>query len=1035
MKKLFLFLFLFSVIYPAYSQRNKKRKTDEPLVVDTSLYNSMYWRSIGPFRGGRSAAVTGVPGEPNLFYFGGTGGGVWRTQDGGRTWENISDPYFGGSIGSVSVADSDHNVIYVGGGEVTVRGNVSYGSGMWKTTDAGRSWKSVGLKNSRHIPRIQIHPKNPDLVYAAVLGDLFKSSEERGVYRSSDGGETWEKIHFVNADAGAVDLCMDPTNPRILYASFWRVRRSPWSLSSGGEGSSLWKSTDGGETWTELTKNEGMPTDTIGIIGVSVSAAQPDRVYAIVESQTGGVFRSDNAGKTWRKVNESRSLRQRAWYYSSIHAHPKDPDQVYVMNVAYHHSKDGGRSFARRRAPHGDHHKLWIAPDDPKRMIIGDDGGAQITYDGGKTWSTYHNQPTAQFYRINVDNSFPYRIYVAQQDNSTLRIPHRTNGGRISERDWEPTAGGESGHIAIDPRNNDIVYGGSYHGYLTRKDHGRKTNRLINVWPEDNMGHGAEDAKYRFQWNFPIFISPHDPEKLYVASNHLHLSTNEGQSWETISPDLTTNDKDKQRSSGGPITQDNTSVEYYCTIFAAAESPLQEGVIWTGSDDGRVHVTTDGGQNWNDITPPDLPEWTQVNSLDPDPFNAGGCYLACTGYRLGDYKPYIFYTSDYGASWKKLVKGIDPGHFTRVVRADPARKGLLYAGTEEGMYVSFDNGANWQGFQLNLPIVPITDLIVKDNNLVAATQGRSIWLIDDLTPVRNQQEVGEKASHLYAPAPTYRMGGGGSGKASRTAGANRQNGVFFHYYLKEEPGKKDTVALHIMSEEGDTIRTYSNLDKKNNLKPKAGSNLFVWNMRYPDAERFDGLILWSYSLRGPKAIPGKYKATLQVGNATETKEFVILPDPRSESTQAEMQVQLDFVQDVSEKISELHKTVKDIRKLRGQMKGLKGQVPKDSLHQPLLDQLQEMDSVMTSVEEAIYQTKNRSAQDPLNFPVRLNDKLANLMGLNVGGDFPPTAQSIQVKEMLFELADTELEKWNRLKSEQLPEINRLIHELEIDILK
>ncbi|MBP6826194.1 MAG: glycosyl hydrolase, partial [Saprospiraceae bacterium] len=595
-----LFVWVLCLALPAFSQKNA------PLSVSgfpESLYNAAEWRCVGPFRGGRSAAVTGVAGKPNLFYFGGTGGGVWRTGDGGRTWDNISDGFFGGSVGAIEVAPSDPNVIYAGGGEVTVRGNVSYGSGIWKSDDAGKTWKSMGLKNSRHIPRIRVHPDNPDLVYAAVLGDLFKSSPDRGIYRSGDGGKNWERVLFVNEDAGAVDLCMDPGNPRILYASTWRIRRTPYSLSSGGQGSGLWKSTDSGDTWTELTRNEGLPQkDTIGIIGVAVSYTNPQRVWALVEAENGGVFRSDDGGKKWTKLNDDRNLRQRAWYYTRIYADTKDEDKVYVVNVAYHVSKDGGRTFLSKYAPHGDHHDLWVAPDDPRRLIIGDDGGAQISYDAGETWSTYHNQPTAQFYRLTTDNAFPYRIYAAQQDNSTVRIVHRSDGSSIGERDWEPTAGGESAHIAVDPLNNDIVYGGEYHGLLTRVDHRRKSSRSINVWPEDNMGHGAEDAKYRFQWNYPVFFSPNDPKKLYACSNYLHVSTDEGQSWQTISPDLTTNDKSRQKSSGGPITQDNTGVEYYCTVFAACESPYESGLIWTGSDDGLVNVTRDGGKNWSNVT-------------------------------------------------------------------------------------------------------------------------------------------------------------------------------------------------------------------------------------------------------------------------------------------------------------------------------------------------------------------------------------------------------------------------------------------------
>ncbi len=1060
MKKNLLLIWLLTAWISLFSQKTQPqqaaRQNAEPgATVDSLLLSSMTWRNIGPFRGGRSAAVTGVAGKPNLFYFGGTGGGVWRTQDGGRTWENISDNFFGGSIGAIEVAPSDNNVIYVGGGECTVRGNVSAGTGMWKSEDAGRTWKHIGLKNSRHIPRLRVHPSNPDIVYAAVLGDLFKSSDERGIYRSKDGGKSWQRIHFISKDVGAVDLAMDPSNPRILYASFWRVRRSPHDMSSGGAGSSIWKSADSGDTWTELTRNEGLPKDTIGIVGLAVSAINPDRVFAIIESQTGGVFRSDDGGKKWAKVNEDRALRQRAWYYSRIYTDTKDADVLYVVNVAYHKSKDGGKIFQAKYAPHGDHHDLWVSPEDPNRMIIGDDGGAQITYDGGETWTTYYNQPTAQFYRVATDNAFPFNIYAAQQDNSSVKIAHRTDGSSISERDWEPTAGGECATIAVDPANNDIVYGGEYHGLLTRVDHKNRTQRAINVWPEDNMGHGAEDAKYRFQWNFPVFFSPHNPKKLYVASNRLHLSTDEGQSWTDISPDLTTNDKSRQKSSGGPITKDNTGVEYYCTIFAAAESPRVKDLIWTGSDDGLVHLTRDGGKNWENVTPPALPKWTMVNSLEPDPHLDGGCYLACTAYKLGDYQPYIFRTKDYGKTWAKITDGIDNEHFTRVVRADPARQGILYAGTEQGMYISFTDGRYWQPFQQNLPIVPITDLTIKENHLIAATQGRSLWSIDELSPVQQiadapdfltKGNLANKPLHLFKPAPAYRMEGRSS-KGSKTSGENRANGTSIHFYLKSKPTEKDSVFLTIMQENGDTIRVFSNIyNKPDALKGasprlgalgsmRAGANNFIWDMRYPGAEKFEGMVLWSYDLTGPKAVPGRYKASLRAAGQTETESFDIIADPRSGASPADFAQQFDFVQSVSAKLTQMHQAIREIRNVRGQIKSITADIPKVEQYKPITDLAAQIDSLMTGVEEAMYQTKNRSAQDPLNFPVRLNDKFANLMGLNVGGDFPPTKQSLEVRSYLFGLADAQLQIWSSLKTNDLPELNRLVRESGIDLIR
>ena len=783
---------------PQESQAQRRKKAAAPAIAP-ELVKGIEYREIGPFRGGRSAAVTGVPGQPNLFYMGATGGGVWKTDNAGTTWKNISDGFFGGSIGAVAVAPSDPNVIYVGGGEVTLRGNVSSGSGMYKSIDAGKTWNFIGLPESRHIPRVRIHPTNPEVVYAAVLGNIYKPTQERGVYKSTDGGKSWRRTLFANANAGAVDLVIDPNNARVLYATTWRVNRTPYSLNSGGEGSKVWKSTDAGESWTELSTNKGFAKGTLGIMGIAVSPVKADRVWAMVENKDqGGLYRSEDGGATWSKINDERKLRQRAWYYTRLYADTQDADGLYVLNVRYHKSTDGGKSFETANAPHGDHHDLWIAPEDNQRMIMADDGGAQVSTDGGTSWSTYHNQPTAQYYRVTTDNSFPYRIYVAQQDNSTQRVKHRSDGGSISESDWEETAGGESAHIAVDPKNNDIVYGGSYGGFLTRVNHKTGTTRGINVWPDNPMGYGAEGMKYRFQWNFPIIFSKHNPDKLYTFSQHVHATTNEGQSWEILSPDLTRNDPTKLVSSGGPITQDNTGVEYYATIFAAAESPLKEGELWVGSDDGLVHLTQDGGATWNNITPKQMPTWAMVNSVEPSAFDPAVCYIAATSYKSGDFTPYLYKTEDYGKTWTTITKGIPNEHFTRVLREDPAVKGLLYAGTENGMYVSYNDGASWEAFQNNLPIVPITDLAVKDNSLIVATQGRSLWMVDDLT-VLHQLLAGEKSSaktaRLFDPKDAYRTKGRG-GRSSLTAGTNLPNGVITHFYLPEGM-EKDSVVVKL----------------------------------------------------------------------------------------------------------------------------------------------------------------------------------------------------------------------------------------------
>ncbi|PRP65649.1 VPS10 domain-containing protein [Nonlabens agnitus] len=1037
--------YAFAVLcYFAFAKANSQQLPDPPEAQ--KYYESQEFRLLGPFRGGRSAAVTGVPGKPNLFYFGGTGGGVWKTTDGGRTWSNISDGYFGGSIGAVSVAPSDHNVIYVGGGEKTVRGNVSSGYGIWKSVDAGKSWTQAGLPESRHVPRIAIDPDNPDIVYAAVLGNIYKESTDRGVYKSTDGGKTWKKTLYTNDLAGAVDLIIDPSNARNLYASTWRVQRTPYSLSSGGDGSALWKSTDYGETWTEISKNEGFAKGTLGIMGITVSAVNSDRLYAIVENKDqGGVYRSNDAGLTWTKTNDDRSLRQRAWYYTRIYADTQDEDAVYVVNVSYHKSTDGGRNFTSGRAPHGDHHDLWIAPEDPQRMIMGDDGGAQVTYDGGETWSTYHNQPTAQYYRVTTDNSFPYRIYVAQQDNGTIRIPHRTTGGSITETDWEGTAGGESAHIAVDPNNNDIVYGGSYGGFLTRFNHATKSQRGINVWPDNPMGHGAEDMKYRFQWNFPIFISKHGDNKLYAFSNNVHVTSNEGQSWETISPDLTRNDPTKLVSSGGPITQDNTSVEYYCTIFAAAESPINQGELWVGSDDGLVHLSKDGGKNWSNITPKNLPEWAQINSIEPSSFDPAVCYIAATRYKLGDFEPYLYKTEDYGKSWKKITSGIPAEHFTRVVREDKEQKGLLYAGTETGLYISGDDGNTWKSFQMNLPIVPVTDLAVKDDNLIIATQGRSLWIHDDLSMVRqglemsplsrkrNTSSLPEKVK-LFKPKESYRMDGRG-GRSSLTAGTNHPAGVQIHYYLPEFK-EKDSVALRFMDANKKLIKEYATYSKKNKLKPETGANAFNWDTQYDGAEELDGMILWWADLSGPKAVPGNYTVQLEVNGETQTQPIVIKRTPISEATVADMKAQFEFVSEVNETVDKAHKSIKNIRDFNKKLSAFKT-VYGDRDVEGIKEMVTLADSMKTKfeeVEKALYQTQNRSGQDPLNFPIKLTNKLAHLNALVTMGDFAPTAQDIAVKNELSAQIEAELNKFNEVLDSDIKEFNSKFNALKLDYL-
>jgi photosystem II stability/assembly factor-like uncharacterized protein len=1027
--KSFFLLFLSLILFlPVSAQKNK---SDNSAEIDSVYLSSLTWRNIGPFRGGRSCAVTGVANKPNLYYFGATGGGVWKTTDAGNTWENISDGFFGGSIGAIAVSESDNNVIYVGQGEKTIRGNVSSGFGVWKTVDGGRTWEKAGLENTRLISRIRIHPDNPDIVFVAAMGDLFKDSEERGVYKSTDGGKSWTKVLYADAGSGASDLIFDPANPRILYASTWTFRRTPYSLSSGGEGSKLWKSTDNGETWKEISTNPGFPKGLLGVIGVTVSPANPDRVWAIVENEPdGGVYRSDDAGANWKKMNDDRNLRQRAWYYSRIYADTQEAEKVYVLNVAYHTSIDGGKSFDRRVAPHGDHHDLWISPEDPDRMIIGDDGGAQITFDGGINWTTYFNQPTAQFYRVTTDDYFPFRIYGAQQDNSSVRILHRSDDSFISEKDWEVTAGGEAGHHAIYPKDNDIVLGGEYGGFMSRINHRTNQEQATNVWPNNPLGHGVEDMKYRFQWNYPLFFSKHNSEKLYAFSNHVHVSTDFGVTWKTISPDLTTNDTTKQGPSGGPITKDNTAVEYYCTIFAATEAVKNGDILWVGSDDGLLHITRDGGQNWENITPKSIPEFTQINCIEADPFNDSGLYVAGTRYKWGDYEPYLYYTSDYGKSWERIDNGIDRLHFTRAIRTVPEKEGLLFAGTEYGLYMSLNKGQNWQVFQNNLPIVPITDLAVKEQSLIAATQGRSFWILDDFTALYEMEEVKDKELYLFEPKPTYLLGAGYGGK-SKTQGENHPNGAILNYYLQEVDTTLE-YTIQIKNNAGDVIRTFSNKakEKENKWEPKKGANRFIWNLRTEGVDKIDGMILWFSISSGPYVLPGDYTITLQSGENKVEVPLKVLQDPRNESSSEDLQAQYDFVQKGIEKMNDINKTIREIRKVNAQLSELKSKTEDEMM----ISEIDSMIKIGGEIEKALYQTKNKSPQDPLNYPIRLNNKYGHVIILATIGFNRPTASMYEVEKELAELIDSEIELWGETKA-ALKDLDKKIRQAEVPFIK
>ena len=1068
----------------------------ESASLDTVAVNTLRWRELGPFRGGRSVAVAGSASRPNEYYMGTTGGGVFKTLDGGQSWAPMTDKYFGGTIGSVAVFPANPDIVYVGGGEFPIRGNVSHGDGVWKSTDAGKTWTSLGLAATRHISKVRVHPTNSDLVYVAAQGNVWAPTPDRGIYRSRDGGRNWTKILFRNDSTGASDLVMDPANPSVMYATMWQAGRTPWMLVSGGRGSAIFKTTDGGDSWTDITRNPGLPEGLLGNMGITVSGANSNRVWAIIEADSGGVYRSNDAGATWTRTNSDRSLRQRAWYYTKIHADPKDTNVVYVNNVNFHKSTDGGKTFrVVRGIPHGDSHDLWIAPNDNRRMVEADDGGASVTTDGGKTW-TDEDFATAQFYHVTTTNHFPYQVCGAQQDNSTLCGPSRKAGG-IDISDWEDAGGGESGYIAPRHDNPDVIYAGSYGGYLTRKDMRTGLTRNINAAPDNPMGHSAIDLKYRFQWTFPIVVSPHNSNVVYATSNHVHRTTNEGQSWQVISGDLTRNDPKTLGASGGPLTKDQTSVEYYGTIFSFAESPRMKGVLWTGSDDGLVHVSRDDGRTWQNVTPPDMAIYTRVSLIEPGQFAPGTAYVAANRFQLADMKPYLWKTTNYGQSWTRIDAGIAQTEFLRAVREDPEKRGLLYVGTERGVWFSPNDGASWQKLQLNLPIVPVHDLAVKEGDLIAGTHGRSFWVIDDLSPLRQlSTAVTAKDAHLFKPRDAHRVsfasrGGGGGGGAGAPAGppvrpvaTSPSGGPAVFYWLKR-PNR--TVTLEFLDANGTLIRSFTSRqdsvtaadsvsryrrqrttidslqtsgiaadsaermvtrsaeatraegqggdedeDGPRRTPPpprapnKAGINRFGWNMRYPDASSFDGMIMWSGGTQGPVAPPGTYRVRLLVdGVAVSTEQFALKKDPRSTATPTDLAAQFAFLQRIRERTSQANDAVKTIRYVRSELADREKKLGGSTLTQfqslatPLRGEL-------AIVEDSIYQTKNRSGQDPLNYPIRLNNKIAALAGVAGSAEARPTDQTTAVFDVLATQLDGELAKMKRALEGSLPKINNIL---------
>ncbi|HUI42588.1 MAG TPA: glycosyl hydrolase [Terriglobia bacterium] len=1037
----------------------------------TSPFGGLKWRLVGPFRGGRVLAVTGVRTQPDVFYFGGVSGGVWKSRDDGQTWEPLTDKQPIVSVGSIALSDSDPNVIYVGTGEGCPRGDVSYGNGVWKSPDGGKTWVHVGLEDTQTIPAVIVNPRNPNEVFVAALGHVYGPNPDRGVYKSRDGGKTWKKVLYKDDKTGAVDITFDPSNPHVLFAALWEMNRTPYSLTSGGPGSGLYKSTDDGETWTRL-EGHGLPKGIWGRVGVAVSGADSNRVYALIEAAEGGLYRSDNAGDSWTRVNQDHRFTQRAWYFTHVFADPKSVDTVYVLNTGMSRSTDGGKTFNMVRAPHGDHHGLWINPGDPERMINGNDGGAAVSIDGGATWSTQENQPTAQFYHVIADNRYPYYLYGAQQDNSTVGIASAGEEGGIGRADWYPVGGGESGYIAPYPPDPDIVFAGSYDGLITRYNRHTWQEEDVNPWPDNPMGSGAADLKYRFQWTFPIVISPHDPNVIYAGAQVVFKTTNQGQSWTAISPDLTRNDKSKQGSSGGPLTKDNTSIEYYDTVFSIAESPVRKDLIWAGSDDGLVHLTRDGGKSWADVTPKQMPEWSLVSLIEASPNDAGTAYLAVDRHRLDDHRPYIYKTHDFGKTWTPITAGLPDNAYVHAVREDPKRKGMLYAGTESGVMFSFDDGEHWQSLQLNLPESPVHDLIVKNDDLAVATHGRAFWILDDLSPLRQwTPEVADEAVHLFKPDPAYRPGlGGGFFGGRGTMGQNPPDGAVIDYSLKNppqeetkpaekndpsshdqgsKPAEKKGVQIEILDSQGRVIRQYPPKHAGGDEGPsefaefrrsagappaQKGVNRFVWDLQYEPATQVPGSAHWGGRGGGPLVLPGSYQVKLTAEGQSYTVPLEVKLDPRISVPEADLRKQFEFALKIRNRVSEDHDAVLQMRGVHTQLAELKKRLAGDPKSKDIIAAADALDKKMTPVEDRLMQGKSKSSEDPLNFPIMLDDKLAALGSSVQSADGAPTEQSYAVFDMLSAQLDRELAAWSDIRAKDLAALNELARKANVPVI-
>jgi photosystem II stability/assembly factor-like uncharacterized protein len=1013
--------------------------------ADESQLQGLKWRQIGPFRGGRSITATGIPGNPSVFYFGAVSGGIWKTTNGGLTWDPIFDKQSVSSIGSIAVAESDPNIIYAGTGEACIRGNISYGDGVYKSLDAGKTWTNVGLKDTRHIGAVIVDPHNADIVFVAALGHAYGTNTERGIFRTRDGGKTWEKVLYQDEKTGGIDIVFDPNNSHILFAAMWEAHRTPWSLTSGGPGSGLYKSIDGGTTWKQI-EGHGFPEGVLGRIGVSVSRADSDRVYALVEATKGGLYRSEDGGDTWTMVNDDQRFRQRAWYFTHVFADPKSVDTVYVLNTGMFRSTNGGKEFTRVPGPHGDHHDLWIDPTDSNRMINANDGGATISTDGGKSWSSIMNQPTAQFYHVAVDSRFPYYVYGAQQDNTSVAIASDTNHGSIDREDWYDVANGESGYVVPDPTDPDIVYGGGYFGGLTRYDRHTGETQEISPWPDDPDGSGAAGMKYRFTWTQPFVISPHDPNTLYFAGNVLFRSKDAGMTWTVISPDLSRNDKSKQQSSGGPITKDNSSAEFYDLIFTVTESPAQKNVIWAGTDDGLVHISRDGGNSWASVTPPGMPEWGLVSLIDASWHDGGTAYVAADARKLDDFHPYIFRTHKYGAVWKNISDGIPEGSYVHAVREDPEHGGLLFAGTETGVFISYDDGDHWQPLKLNLPTTPVHDLAIKNSDLIVATHGRSFWILDDISPLRQFEEMPKSANaFMFKPRPAIRFRGGEPARASRlnVVGETAPHGATLYYWLKNKTDEKQEVDLEILDSSGKTVRKFTNQPKKEDDKKEreedeastpaqevlttaAGLNRFVWDMRYEKPREIPDAIYDEGDPLGALALSGNYSVKLTAAGRSYTQPLEIRPDPRVKTSDADLQKQFELVSKIRDLMDQTHAAVLQMRSVHQQIGALTKRLENDEAAQPIRDAAHALDVQMMTLADQIADSKVTASEEFLNYPIDLHSRLGYIQNAVDSADSAPTQQGYDVETELEQIANEDLAKWKDLQDKDLLALNDLI---------